>query len=178
MNTRDLTDVLPTLLSELVHGSTDSNVATSILNRGDAGLLRSLDRLSASAASAAISGGSIAAHVDHLRYGLSRLNQWFAGEGAPWASADWTMSWRKPSVSDAEWRALREELRREADAWRDALRTPRNLNDTEARWVIGSIAHLAYHLGAIRQIDRSTRGPTAEEEVRLRIESQRLQKLM
>src|SRR5262245_58882358 len=174
MNTRDLTDVLPTLLSELVYGSTDPSVSTSILNRGDAGMLRSLDKLSASAASSAISGGSIAAHVDHLRYGFSRLNQWLAGEGAPWASADWTMSWRKSSVSDSEWRALRDELRREADIWRDALRTPRNLNDLEARWIIGSIAHLAYHLGAIRQIDRSTRGPTAEEEVRLKIESKRV----
>lgn len=28
---------------------------------------------------------------------------------------------------------------------------------------IGSIAHLAYHLGAIRQIDRGTRGPSAEQ---------------
>ena len=178
MNTRDLTDVLPTLLSELVHGSPASTDSTSILNRGDAGLLRSLDKLPASAASAGIGGGSIAAHVDHLRYGLSRLNQWFAGEGTPRAGADWTMSWRKPSVSDSEWRALRDELRRETDAWRDALRTPRNVNDTEARWIIGSIAHLAYHLGAIRQIDRSTRGPTAEEEVRLKTESQRLQKQM
>jgi hypothetical protein len=25
--------------------------------------------------------------------------------------------------------------------------------------MIGSVAHLAYHLGAIRQIDKSTRGP-------------------
>ena len=101
------------------------------------------------------------------------MNEWFAGEGAPRGTADWAMSWRKPSVSDSEWRALRDELRREADAWRDALRTPRNLNDTEARWIIGSIAHLAYHVGAIRQIDHSTRGPTAEEEMRLKSESQK-----
>jgi hypothetical protein len=25
--------------------------------------------------------------------------------------------------------------------------------------LVGSIAHFAYHLGAIRQIDKSTRGP-------------------
>jgi len=29
---------------------------------------------------------------------------------------------------------------------------------------MGSIAHLGYHLGAMRQIDRATRGPTAEYE--------------
>src|SRR5690348_3272975 len=104
MNTRDVIDVLTTLLSELVHGSPDSNARTFILNRGDVGLLRSLDKLSASVASVALSGGSIAAHVDHLRYGLSRANQWLRGDGAPSASADWTMSWRKSSVSEAEWR--------------------------------------------------------------------------
>lgn len=30
---------------------------------------------------------------------------------------------------------------------------------SELSGVIGSIAHLAYHLGAIRQIDKSSRGP-------------------
>jgi hypothetical protein len=29
--------------------------------------------------------------------------------------------------------------------------------------IIGSVAHLAYHMGAIRQIDRATRGPPEEE---------------
>jgi hypothetical protein len=31
----------------------------------------------------------------------------------------------------------------------------------EQNGVIGTIAHLAYHLGAIRQIDRSIAGPPA-----------------
>jgi hypothetical protein len=169
MNSRDLTTVLPTLLSELVHGSPDPKEATYMLNRGDPGLLRSLDKLSASGASAtSAGGGSIAAHVDHLRYGLSLLNRWAAGEPSPWTSADWTLSWNRPTVSAAGWQALRDGLRREADAWREALRTPRDLNDAELGWIIGSIAHLAYHLGAIRQIDRSARGPTAEEEERLK----------
>ena len=32
--------------------------------------------------------------------------------------------------------------------------------------VVASIAHLAYHLGAMRQIDGAARGPTAEDEAR------------
>lgn len=165
MNTRDLTSVLPTLLSELVNGSPDPDVGTYMLNRGDDGLLQSLDKLSASAASMTNGGGaSIAAHVEHLRFGLSLLNRWAAGEPAPWKGADWTASWRKPTVSDAEWRALRIDLRREAQMWIEALRTPRDLNEAELGWVTGSVAHLAYHLGAIRQIDRAARGPSAEDE--------------
>jgi hypothetical protein len=165
MNTRDLTTVLPTLLSELVNGSPDPNVATYMLNRGDGGLLDSLDKLSASAASRTNGGGaSIAAHADHLRYGLALLNRWAAGEPTPWKDADWTLSWQKPTVSDAEWRALRDDLRRESRAWIAALRTPRDLNDAELGWMTGSVSHLAYHLGAIRQIDRVARGPSAEDE--------------
>jgi hypothetical protein len=167
MHTRDVGNVLPTLLSELVYGNPNPTVGTYMLNRGDQGLLASLDTLSASAASAtSAGGGSIAAHVDHLRYGLSILNRWAAGEPSPWKGADWTMSWRKNTVSDDDWRTLRDELRREADAWHNAIGKPRELHEQEMCWVAGSVAHLAYHLGAIRQIDRATRGPTAEDERR------------
>jgi len=138
-----------------------------MLNRGDRGLIDSLDKLSAAAASAPnASGASIAAHVDHLRYGLALLNRWARGEPAPWKDMDWTASWKRTTVSDAEWRALRDDLCHEADAWIVALRTPREVNARELGWVAGSVAHLAYHLGAIRQIDRATRGPTAEDERR------------
>jgi hypothetical protein len=167
MNTRDLADTLQTLLSELVSGSPDPGVGTYMLNRGDAGLLHSLENVSASAASRTSNGGgSIASHVDHLRYGFSLLNQWAAGEPAPWKNADWTTSWHIPAMTEQSWRTLRDDLRREVNAWRDALGKPREVSETELGWIVGSIAHLGYHVGAIRQIDRAARGPTAEDERR------------
>ena len=166
MNTRDLTTALPALFGELVDGSPDPNKGTSMLNRGDLGLLAALDRLSARAASSTHTGGaSIAAHAEHIRYGLSLLNRWVAGEFAPWRGADWTAAWKKPTVTDDEWRDLRAALRRETTAWRAALAEPREIDERALQWVIGSIAHVAYHLGAIRQIDRDARGPKAEDEV-------------
>ena len=45
--------------------------------------------------------------------------------------------------------------------WHAALKTPRELSLLELNGVIASIAHLAYHFGAIRQIDYSTHGPKA-----------------
>ena len=166
MDTGSLSPILRTLFGELVDGSSDPSGRTYVLNQGDGGLLAALDRLSAAAASATHGGPSIAAHVDHLRYGLSLLNRWASGSPPPWPDMDWTVSWRKNVASETEWRALRDELRREADAWAGVLRTPREVSDAEAGWMAGSVAHFAYHMGAIRQIDRTTRGPTAEDEAR------------
>jgi hypothetical protein len=67
-------------------------------------------------------------------------------------------------VSDADWQRLRAALGEEARRWLDAMRTPREVNEIELNGVVGSIAHLAYHLGAIRQMDRAMRGPSADEE--------------
>src|SRR5262249_12867697 len=77
----------------------------------------------------------------------------------PFKDADWSASWKKTKVSESEWRTLRTELRAEATRWLDTLRTPREVQEIELNGMIGSIAHLAYHLGAIRQIDTSLRGP-------------------
>jgi len=166
MDTHSFAPLLHTLFAELVDGSSDPSARTYVLNQGDGGLLAALDRLSASAASSSHGGPSIAAHVDHLRYGLSLLNRWAGGSPPPWPDMDWTVSWRKNVVSDSEWQSLRSELHREADAWAEVLRTPRRVSEVEAGWMAGSVAHLAYHMGAIRQIDRTTRGPTAEDEAR------------
>jgi hypothetical protein len=158
---------LSVIFRELVQGSPDPGARTYALNQGDQGLLASLDRLSAKAASASHDGGaSIAAHVDHLRYGLSLLNRWGDGISPPWPAMDWTESWRRNVVSDDGWRTLREELRREASKWALVLSKPRDVSEAEAGWITGSVVHLAYHLGAIRQIDRALRGPTAEDEAR------------
>jgi hypothetical protein len=157
MNTRDIAGTLGTWFGELVEGAPPSG--GYMLNAGDRGLLASLDGLSASAASAPTStGSSIAAHVDHVRYGLSLMNRWSAGEN-PFATADWGASWKKPTVSETEWQTLRANLRAEAERWLSTLRTPRDVQAIELNGMVGSIAHLAYHLGAIRQIDASVRGP-------------------
>jgi hypothetical protein len=157
--------LLPTIFGELILGSPDPRARTYVLNQGDRGLLASLDRLTAAAASATHDGSpSIAAHVDHLRYGLSLLNRWADGVPPPWPDMDWTVSWRRSVVSEEEWRTVRDDLRREATGWAEALARPRELSEVEAGWVVGSVAHMAYHLGAIRQIDRLTRGPSAEDE--------------
>jgi len=156
-----LHDSIAHLLSELVEGPPKG--PAYMLNPGDPGLLRSLESLTAAAASQAPPNGAapIAAHVDHVCYGIDLLNRWYAGEPDPWSDADWTASWRRRQVSDEEWAALRNRLRNSVAQWRAALQQPRDLSATELDTVIGAVAHLAYHFGSIRQIDRALRGPAA-----------------
>jgi hypothetical protein len=157
MDTKDIADTLVTLFGELVDGAPASGAY--ILNTGDAGMLRSLDTLSAAAASVPTStGSSIAAHVDHVRYGLSLMNRWSMGEN-PFKDADWSASWKHPSVTEGEWTRLRTDLAAEASRWMNVLRTPREVKPIELNGVLASIVHLAYHFGAIRQIDSALRGP-------------------
>jgi hypothetical protein len=156
-DTKEIASTLGTLFAELVEGAAPSG--GYMLNPGDAGLLAALDRLTAAAASRpTATGSSVAAHVDHVRYGLSLMNRWGAGED-PFGDADWGASWKRTKVTDAEWRTLRADLRAEVARWLNALRTPRDVQEIELNGMIGSIAHLAYHLGAIRQIESSLRGP-------------------
>jgi len=159
MRTTDVSPLLATLFSELVDGARATGGAY-ILNSGDAGLLKSLEAIEAADASRSVNdGATIAAHAQHLRYGLSLMNRWAAGAGDPFADATWDAAWHTRDVDEAAWQEIRGGLRDEAHRWLTALRTPREVSETELAGLIASIAHSAYHLGAIRQINKDARGP-------------------
>jgi hypothetical protein len=159
MHTLDTSTVLTRLFAELVDGANDPNGAF-MLNSGDVGLLRSLEKLSAAEASQSFNdGATVAAHAQHVRYGLSLMNRWATEGGNPFADAKWDEAWRTVEVDASTWDAIRSGLRDDAQAWLRALGSPREVTVVELSGMIGSIAHLAYHLGAIRQIAKRVRGP-------------------
>jgi hypothetical protein len=159
MQTNDISASLVTLFSELVTGA-NSGGGAFILNSGDIGLLRSLDNLSAADASQSVHGGAtIAAHAQHVRYGLSLMNRWASEGGNPFADAKWDEAWKTSRVTDSEWAEIRGGLGDEARRWLDGLGVAREVSPIELNGMIASIAHLAYHLGAVRQIAASARGP-------------------
>ena len=158
MRTDDITKTLTRLFAELTEGTQPKG--GFILNTGDIGLLKSLDKLSAADASHSVNGGAtIAAHTQHVRYGLSLMNEWGTNGGNPFANAKWDAAWKMSKVDDTHWREIRHGLREEVARWQQVLNTPREANDIELMGIVGSIAHLAYHLGAIRQINKDARGP-------------------
>jgi hypothetical protein len=159
MNTSSINTQLARLFGELVTGATQPGGAF-VLNTGDIGLLRSIDKLSAADASSSVNGGAtIAAHVQHERYGLSLMNRWAREGGNPFADAKWDEAWKISSVTDDQWNEIRNGMREETGRWLQALESPREVADVELIGMIASVAHMAYHLGAIRQIQKSARGP-------------------
>jgi hypothetical protein len=159
MYTNELSSSLARLFAELVNGAPQGGDAF-ILNSGDAGLLRSLGKLSAGDASqSANEGATIAAHARHLQYGLSLMNRWAREGGNPFADAKWDQAWKTSRVDDLEWRSIRDELQQETSRWLEVLGSRRDASEFELAGMIGSVAHLAYHLGAIRQIAKAARGP-------------------
>jgi hypothetical protein len=159
MQTTDISPALTRLFSELVDG-TRGQTGGFILNSGDLGLVKSLDKLSAAEASHSVNGGAtIAAHAQHVRYGLSLMNRWAIEDGNPFADAMWDQAWKTSDVSEAAWTEIRNGLRDETQRWLKSLESPRDVSGIELAGMISSIAHVAYHLGAIRQINKDARGP-------------------
>ena len=159
MYTAELSRSVTRLFSELVDGARHPRGAF-MLNSGDVGLLASLDAISALDASRSVNdGATIAAHTQHVRYGLSLMNDWANEGGNPFADAKWDEAWKITEVNANQWAEIRSGLHHEARRWLSVLETPREASQVELTGLISSVAHLAYHMGAIRQINKQARGP-------------------
>ncbi|MBP9080914.1 MAG: hypothetical protein KBF80_11755 [Flavobacteriales bacterium] len=158
MKTNEFGPALAGILAEITTGTPVNG--GFVLNGGDHGLLASLDQLSATDASRSSQGGAtVAAHAAHLAFGLSLLNRWATEGGNPFAGAHWYEAWQITAVDGPHWQHIRDNLRKEAGQWQEVLYTPREVAEIELKGMFGSVAHLAYHLGAIRQILAQARGP-------------------
>ena len=113
------------------------------------GLFATLERLSAAQASNPNAlGQSIAAHAAHTAYHMEVTVRWVHGDRGPF---DWPGSFEPRVVNDEQWRATCARVR-EAYAGVVALATAAPDWDEDAvAGLAGAIAHVAYHLGAIRQ---------------------------
>lgn len=115
-----------------------------------AGVFGTISALSAAEASrpAGPNQTTIAGHVNHLCSSLSLTTR--AMRGGP-AGRDRSTSWNVTVVDGARWTDLQTQLRREYAALLVALETNSKWDEDTLGDAIGAIAHVAYHLGAIRQ---------------------------
>jgi hypothetical protein len=111
----------------------------------NAGLRDTLGTLSAAEASRGEGRTTIAAHAFHILFGLEAFGAPVRGDDS---RRDWNESWRVSKVTDEEWRKLQADVAREYEAFFDAVQ---NAKDEAALLHANvGIAHLVYHLGAIR----------------------------
>lgn len=118
---------------------------------GNHGLLATLRGLSAEQASREVNGTSLAGQARHTALHLGVAVRWERdGDRGPF---DWKGSFLPQEVNEAEWHELRERVQTAYDELLTFLRTPGALDDaTYAGTVAGALAHVAYHLGAMRQM--------------------------
>ena len=100
---------------------------------------------------AAPSSGSVAAHVRHVSYYLSVLQQALRGETL--GKLNWREIWEQDRpVSAEEWRVRVDELRAELASLRALLEAPATWErDDAVGEMMAVVVHTAYHLGAVRQ---------------------------
>ena len=140
------------LLRETFEGSPEGK-PSAYLDRG-IGVFPTLDSLSAAEVSTHIGNTTIAAQTEHAKFYLDRLCEFITGETA---KVNWEDSWLIETVNDTEWEALRSTVRKSYENAIRCLASVSDWNETQVGMAIGLIAHTAYHLGAIRQIKKSTK---------------------
>lgn len=114
------------------------------------GVLGTIEKLSSAAASktSGPNDNSIAAHAWHLSFALRATSDLIQADHSP---KDWEESWRVQKVNDSEWKKIRWKLQQEYEDFFRVIETVDLSNEKMLSGVIGAIAHVAYHLGAIRQ---------------------------
>ena len=144
------------LLDESLTGPADPHRTWIVSNEPASGFLGTLDQLSAEDASRAPVPGArtIAAHAQHELFALDLARHRLQGQNP---AADWDASWGTAAITEPMWANLRAELRRAGTELRQTIESKQSWSDVETQGLIATLAHLTYHLGAVRQIARTFR---------------------
>jgi hypothetical protein len=92
---------------------------------------------------------SIAAHCEHLRYVLEIVNAWAKLEKP---QPDWGLAWKTSSLDEAQWEALKTAIQSECETLKTFITSSSEWNPKLLNLLLSNTSHLAYHVGAIRQI--------------------------
>lgn len=116
----------------------------------ESGVFGTIGGLSAAQASqpAGARRTTIAGHVQHLCFSLALSTRWIRGE---LTARDRNTGWSIREVDKAGWKALQAMLRREYETLCVTIGTQPTWDEGPLGGAVGAIAHVAYHLGALRQ---------------------------
>ncbi|MCB2211942.1 hypothetical protein KQI52_07505 [bacterium] len=146
-----LRDACLTLMREAYPGG-DPNHCWFTWGGPESGVLGTTAELSAEEASTPIRDGgpTVAAIGGHIRFLLQYGNTMFRGQKP---SMNWDDSWPVRGVNENQWVQLQKDIENE---YATAIQLIENFEHWDNEMVItgafGQIAHVAYHLGAMRQM--------------------------
>ncbi len=145
------------LLLEIIDGPADPKWTWVVSNEANASLLGTLALFSAEQASRPPVPGrkTAAAHAAHLLFSLELATRRLLGENP---DADWGASWEPSSVTPAEWERLRGQIRDASATLRQVIADGTAWESMAFQGIIATVAHTAYHLGALRQLLPAARG--------------------
>ena len=145
--TETLFDQMQELLRETFEGARPGE-GTQYLDH-TSGIRNTLANLSA--AQASLREGqhpSIAAHVRHMNFHLRVTHEWVMGDHS---KRDWKGSFEPQSVTPEDWTQLQQDLEATCQQFLRVMKSLPEEKLVSEGTGMGAIAHLAYHLGAIRQ---------------------------
>ncbi|WP_221090066.1 DinB family protein [Deinococcus aquaedulcis] len=126
--------------------------STAADGSGNHGLLATLEALSAEQASREVLGTTVAAHTAHTAFHMEVIVRWERdGDRGPF---DWQGSFQPRAVDEAGWAEQRRRVRAAYDALVAFTHTQQDqpVTGDATGGLAGGVAHVAYHLGAIRQL--------------------------
>jgi hypothetical protein len=139
------------LLRETFEGSPEGQ-GSAYLDHG-VGFFSTLENLSAEQVSREFGATTIAAQTEHAKFYLDRICEFMTGRTE---RVNWEQSWLIEEVNDAEWDALRQSVRKSYESTLRCLAGIEDWSEDNVGMAMGMVAHTAYHLGAVRQIMKST----------------------
>ena len=139
------------LLREAFEGSPEGQ-PSAFLERG-VGFFSTLEDVTAEQSSADFFGTTISAQTEHAKFYLDRLCEFIHGRTA---AVNWEDSWLIETVNSSEWDALRMTLQKSYENTLRCIAEVDDWDESKIGMAIGLVAHTAYHLGAIRQITKTT----------------------
>jgi hypothetical protein len=139
------------LFNELYEGVKSDESWVIDAKPGD-GFIRVIQSLDAEQASTPLVkyGSTIAAHTEHLRWSLNFALEFLKGNTP---SCNWSESWRIHQVNTLEWETLTGDLKNACNLIKSEIETNEDWsNPFLVKGTIALVPHIAYHLGAVKQI--------------------------
>jgi hypothetical protein len=122
---------------------------TVVFDSDDIPLLAIVYDLTPEEASRPVAGHCIAAHAHHVAFSIEAYKKALQTSDPGYISDHWP-EWENLVVSEREWREMGEQLEVQVADFLQILETIKAGGSQDLRFALGALAHMAFHLGAMR----------------------------